>query len=254
MINKLVWGLYFEEFSDIINTNGYVESIRFYTFINFHRLSITHAKKLGYECILYIPFHLHKYFLDLGITLKIPPDVGNTFFDYIKNYILSVEEGDYLIIDGDLILNNRLPNITADLIYEKKESQSWDLFYKNEVENLTKLGIGDIIPEWTGKKRFDVINIGLVHTNDEEFKKIWIDRWNRVKNFVESNVKEKQTRYTPIAAQYMLTELVHYYNLNVKEFETNSPKNTYIHYMGDKKLTAYFIPTDRILTFNPTLI
>ena len=46
MINKLVWGLYFEEFSDIINTNGYVESIRFYTFINFHRLSITHAKKL----------------------------------------------------------------------------------------------------------------------------------------------------------------------------------------------------------------
>ena len=94
----------------------------------------------------------------------------------------------------------------------------------------------------------------MVHTNDEEFKKIWIDRWNRVKNFVESNVKEKQTRYTPIAAQYMLTELVHYYNLNVKEFETNSPKNTYIHYMGDKKLTAYFIPTDKILTFNPTLI
>jgi aspartate/methionine/tyrosine aminotransferase len=49
-------------------------------------------------------------------------------------------------------------------------------------------------------------------------------------------------------------KLVDYYKLNVKEFETLSPKNTYTHYMGDKKLTAYFIPTDKILTFNQTFI
>jgi hypothetical protein len=245
MINKLIWGLYFED--EDLNQN-------LYTLINFHRLSITNANKLGYDCVLYTPHYLHKYFTDLTVKLVDIPKVGNVFFDYVKNYILKVEKGMYFIIDGDLILNQRLPTINADLIYEKKEPQSWELFYKNEVETLTNLGIGDIIPEWTGKKRFDILNIGLVYVKEDNFKEIWIDRWDKVKHFVETNIKENQSSYTPIAAQYMLTELVDYYKLDVKDFKTNSSKDTYIHYMGNVKNTISFIPTNKILTFNQTLI
>lgn len=245
MINKLVWGLYFENVD--LNQN-------LYTLINFHRLSIINANKLGYDCCIYTPKHLHRYFDDLKVHIVDVPKISSVFFDYIKHYILKNEKGEYLIIDGDLILNQRLPNIDADLLYEKKESQSWDTFYKNQVDTLTNLGIGDIVKEWTGKKRFDITNIGLLHIKDEQFKKIYIEKWDLVKDFVESNIKEGHWDYTQIGAQYMLTELIEYYKLNVKDFKTESPKNTYIHYMGNVKNNTSFIPKDKVLTFNQSFI
>lgn len=254
MTNRLIWGLYFDEHSEHINLNGTVPSIRFYTFINLHRLSINHAKTLGYDCSIYIPPHLHKYFDDLGIEVKNVTYGGNNFFDYVKNYILKVELGEYIIIDGDLILNKRLPSLSAHLLYEKQEPQSWKLFYRDEVNNLNRLGIHNIIPEWTGKKRLDIVNIGLLSVENEEFKNIWLDRWDKVKFFVESNITTNQIRYTPIAAQYMLTELIEYYNVDTKDFKTLSLPSTYTHYSGESKFTSSIVPDNRILKFNNYLI
>ena len=254
MINKLVWGLYVDyETCEGIDNNQDIKS-KFYTLVNFHRLSITNANKLGYECCIYTPKHLHKYFSDLKVRIVDVPRVGNAFFDYIKNYILKTEKGEYLIIDGDLILNQRLPSIDADLLYEKKESQSWDTFYKTQVDTLTNLGIGDVVKEWTGKKRFDITNIGLLYIKNEQFKSIYIDRWDKIKNFIESNIEDGYWDYTQIGAQYMLAELIDYYKLNTKDFKSESSKNTYIHYMGNDKNTTSFIPIDKVLTFNQSFI
>lgn len=252
-MNKLVWGFYFDDINDIELEKDNSTKTKFYTLVNFHRLSINKAKLIGYECYLYTPKYLHKYFYDLNINLKDIPNVGNIIFDYVKNYILKVEKGDYLIIDGDLILNNRLPNLTADLLYEKNEVRSWNEFYNNQVILLNKKGIGDIIPEWSGKKYNQIINIGLFQIYNNEFKKICIDRWDTIKEFIEKEIGF-ESGYTTVAGQYIITELVNYYKPHTKDFKSLSPKDTYIHYMGDIKFEKKFIPHDRILILKQSII
>lgn len=244
MVNRLIWGIYLDETS----------SSDIFTLINYHRLSIKSANKLEYDCYLYAPKYLHKYFTDLNVKLLDIPNVGNVFFDYVKNYILTVESGEYYLLDGDLILNKRIPSLDADVLYEKKEPQSWKLFYESQVNNLTRLGIKELVPEWSGAKRFNILNIGFLYIKDPSFRKLWTERWKTVKEFVEEKVDQDHTEYTPIAAQYLLTELVDYYNLSRIDLHSNSAHNTYVHYMGKIKYNSTFIPQDRLLTFNTSLI
>jgi len=254
MLNKLVWGIYFDDVKNIYIKNNNDVTKKFYTLVNFHRLSIVRAIKLGYECVLYCPPNLFQYFNDLNVTLKEVPNLGIILFDYVKNYILKNEKGNYLIIDGDLILNSRLPNIKSDLLYEKNEINSWNFFYKTQVETLNKLGIRDIIKEWTGNKRNQIINIGLFQINNKDFKELCTDRWDLVKKFIEINIGETTTQYTVAAGQYLITELVDYYQIETKEFKSSCIPNTYIHYMGSSKFEKTFIPHNKILSFKESII
>jgi len=257
MENTLVWGMYLGEnrIQDSMNQTKW-----FWTYINYHRLSIKKALDLNYQCHIYINENIKEHFEDLNVTIHIVENLNSTLFDFITNYILKGEHKNCYIIDGDLILNKRLPELSSSIIFERLETNVWDKLYKRYVDSLNKLNINTNIPEWTGEKYTHLINIGILKINNNEFLKTYLDRWDTFKEFIETNKTKlfyrnntiNTNEYTIIGAQYLLTELVNYYKLDYLELNKinyNNSKPYYIHYMGEQKFTNGIVPYNDIIQF-----
>lgn len=244
MKNKLVWAFYHVE----------DKSEKFFTYINFNRLSIKRASSLGYKCKLITPEFLFKYFNDLDLELEEFNSSYSHFFDYTKHYILTNEKEPYIVIDGDLILNSRLPDLEADLIYEKPEVNNWSSMYEKYVNDCSNNDIKDIIPEWTGNKRLEIINIGLINLLNSELKELYLDRWSKFRMFIESHNFDNLVDYAITGSQYLLTEILDYHKFTAIDYRRNSNKNTYKHYLGNAKFNRSFIPKDKLLVFNDNLL
>lgn len=253
---KLVWGLYLPT----TPINIYQFDNKFWAYINYHRLSIKIASDMGYDCHLYLNKEICKYYQDLNVTLHIVDKLKTTFFDAITFYILDTEHKNDLILDGDIILNKKIPDIKADIVYEMKETHSWEWLYEFWVNALTDIGINDIIPEWTGKKYTQIINIGAIQIQNNKFRGIYLERWKTLRDFINKNIDnlpykgtdKNPVEYTTVAAQYLLTELANYYNMHTIDLK---PLKVYKHYVGTQKFTNNLVPYDRILVFtNENLI
>jgi hypothetical protein len=255
-MNTLVWGLYWHEKELSI----YKFNNKFWTYINYYRLSIKHAKDLGYDCHFYLSENIQKYFTDLNINLHIVDFLTPTFYDSINFYILETEHSTCPILDGDIIMYRRLPELNADVIYDMPETNSWDWLYEFWVSHINDRGIKDIIPEWTGKKRNRIINIGLLQIKNTELLNLYKKRWNDFRVYIESNIDNLKYKgdtvntieYTTMASQYILTELVDYYNythLEYKSLNRIEDKPIYKHFVGTQKFTNNLVPYDKIITF-----
>ena len=52
---------------------------------------------------------------------------------------------------------------------------------------MNQLEIKKLIPEWTGKKYIQIINIGAIEIQNDEFRKIYLDRWLSLRDFININ-------------------------------------------------------------------
>lgn len=254
--NTLVWGLIW----DLNNINNSKNIKKFWTYINYHRLSIKRALDLDYNCHIYLSKNIEEYFKDLNVKIHVVPELNSTFFDFITNYILKSEHKNCYIVDGDLVLNKKLPNIKSEIICERLETNVWNSLYEPYVNSINKLNIKKIIPEWTGKKYSQLINIGILKIENNEFIETYLNRWDKFKSFIveqqnllyyKSEVIDT-TEYTIIGAQYLLTELVHHYSLKCVELNSinyNIDIPYYNHYMGKQKFTNGLVPYESILQF-----
>ena len=250
-MNTLLWGLFLPD----TPVNIYNFDNKFWTYINYYRLSIKTASDLGYDCHFYINKEVEKYFDDLNVTLHIIDELNHTFYDSINFYIFETEHKDKLILDGDIILRKRLPEIEADVVYEMKETNSWEWLYEFWVDEITKRGIKDIMPEWTGKKYLQLINIGAIQIQNDEFRELYLKRWNDFRKYIENNrdnlnykfTKGDTVEYTTLASQYIITELVEHYNIKAVDLK---PFKAYKHYVGKQKFTNNLVPYDKVLIFN----
>ena len=247
MSNTLTWGFYWNE------SNNTIDNSIFFTHINYHRLSIKKAIDLGYECHLYIQEHNKEYFLDISVKIHLVNSIDTTLFDWIKHHILCNKIDTGILIDGDVILNSRLPNIDADIIFERYETNAWKSIYGTYVDKLTSLNIQDIIPEWSGRYRSLIMNIGLFKINNEEFKSLYLNKWNRMNQFIKDSNIINKTEFTATATQYLLTELTGYYNMDIKNYYENS-QSDYIHYLGNKKFKNKLVPNNKLLLFKQSII
>jgi hypothetical protein len=220
-------------------------------YINYYNLSITSALKLGYECILYTTDSFAKNFNDINVEIIIVDSEYCDLFDSFKFKVLKERNDDYILIDGDVILHNLLPNLKSDVSFERYETHSWNKFYNDYVNNLTSLNISNHIKEWTGQKRIRIMNCGLLHIQDIEFKNLYLNRWEYLSEFINNNILENRTDYTSTSAQYLLTELCDYYNKSIVDYFSSSDPNTYCHDMGDYKFTNPRVPTDYIIDNSP---
>ena len=254
--NTLVWGLIW----DSNKINHYNDNKGFWTYINYHRLSIKKALDLNYNCHIYISENIKEYFKDLEVIVHLVPNINSSLFDFITNYILKSEHKNCYIIDGDVILNKRLPDINSNIICEQLETNVWDVLYAPYVNSLNKLNVNMKIKEWTGKKYSQLINMGILKIKDNGFIETYLNRWDEFNSFIEEHKNElyyksnivNTSEYTIIGAQYLLTELLHYYKLEYLElnkinYTTNIPY--YVHYMGKQKFTNGLVPYDGILKF-----
>jgi hypothetical protein len=255
-MNTLVWGLFWHDKELPI----YKFPNKFWTYINYYRLSIKHAIDLGYECKFFLSRNILEYFSDLNVELIEVPELTPTFYDSINFHILNSEYRNCPILDGDIILYRRLPEVEADLVYEMPETNSWEWLYEFWVNYINSTDILKIIPEWTGKKRNRIINIGLLHIKNNNLLDLYYKRWNDFRIYIENNkssleykhVNFDTVEYTTMASQYILTELVDYYNYTIIDYKSMNRVEAspyYKHYVGTQKFTNNLVPYDRLLIF-----
>lgn len=253
-MNKLVWTYNPQITSELFPDIN--ESERTTMYINYYRLSIHNAIELGYECVLYTT-HLHlKYFKDLNIDIILVNSIDSKLFDFIKIKVLESRTDDYILIDGDLILNKRLTTHTnLPVSYDFLEIKSWDTIYSDSVKTLTELNLSKEIKEWTGKRRSHITNCGLLHFGDIKFKELYVKKWNLVDRFIKKNIDvSQQINFSATAAQYLLTELIEYYNIESSSFKEVSDSDAYKHYYGASKFKSPIVPSNKIIQLKSTQI
>ena len=253
-MNKLVWTynpqITSELFPDII------ESERTTMYVNYYRLSIHNAIELGYECTLYTADSHLEYFKDLNIDIILVNNIDSKLFDFIKIKVLESRTDDYILIDGDLILNKRLTtHSNLSVSYDFLEIKSWDMIYSDSVKSLTELNLSKEIKEWTGKRRTHITNCGLLHFGDKKFQELYVNKWNLVDRFIKKNIDvSQQINFSATAAQYLLTELIEYYNIESSSFKELSDSGAYKHYYGDSKFKNPIVPSNKIIQLKSTQI
>lgn len=206
--------------------------------------SIISAKNLGYTIELYSNCD----WFDNLVNVK--HDVFNefVFWDAFKTIPLNRND-DYMLVDGDVIFHNKLPELNNSIDVYFDGWESWLDIYDECVNELDTLGISDFIPEWKVKKQ-RVMNIGTLKINNTQLKELYLDRWFKLYEFCKVNKDTIKTfdLCCTITSQYLLTILSD--GLNVHNFSNRlrTPNEYYTHYVGKEK---YNLPIPKI---NKTLI
>ena len=241
-MNTLVWS-----YDKNVRTDKYLGKT-----IDFYKASIRKAKNLGYKTVIYTNSHI---FDDLVDEVH-HRNNEYIFWDGFKFIPLLERDDDFCLIDGDLLLNKRLPieNMDADIIFDVTERRKYSWYYQTGVRLLDTLDIQTIIPEWTIAK-VPIFNCGLLRITNKEFRELYVDRWKTLHDYCAERMdvfsnkhlnKLSKTRneylgtLTTIAAQYLLTILAHQYNMSwsgIRKDEKIPVCPYYIHYVGANKFS-----------------
>ena len=209
---------------------------------NYYKRSIKDAKGFGHITEMYSNDKEFEELVDVFHFI----DKETLFWDEYKMIPLKREE-ELVLIDGDIIWHQSFRlNRGVDVIIDSYETDIWDSLYKDDVEKLTALGIGGVIPEWDGKRR-QVYNTGVLSFNNKELQRLYVDRYERFKQFVMNHRdKANINRCTWIGAQYLLTSIIdvkgysHYaYSKTIGE-----SNGIYTHYLGEKKDKEVYNPLE----------
>jgi hypothetical protein len=249
---KLIWTYDGDVFNGTnININ---KTIR----INFYRLSIYKAKELGYYTVIYVDKKSEKYFIDLvdEIILVDDESVYKKAWDYLKIYVLENRNDEFILIDGDVILNKKLPDFDADIIVDTLEDGNWEIEYLETINQLKDANINSIIDIWDNKKVL-VINAGILYFKNDELKKIYVQNWKRLYNWVIS--KDIEVNYiilTMVLTQYLLTILSNHLKMKIQPINKYMFEKSeyYTHYFGIHKFESNLVPTDILIKFEKTFL
>lgn len=197
--------------------------------------SFESARKLNYSIELYTNDSTLEKYVDV---CNLSTDDGFLFWDSFKFIPIKKDYSDYIIIDGDVFLTNSIQvDNFVDVGFDTFEYNQWESLYKKDIDKLTELGISEHIPEWSNQ-RIPIANCGILYFNDKKFQSIYYDRWDKLHRFVYNNQsKFNVSKCTAIAAQYLLTILINYYNKTYKTYSSNVgvPNEYYTHHAGKKK-------------------
>ncbi len=220
------------------------------TLVNYYILSINSAKKLGYHTIMICNEN------DIGFWDSYVDEVkycnlNSPLWDSFKMYALLTIRGEYYLIDGDVILHNKLPPIETDVVFDSYEILNWTNEYQPTIDILTDLGIKKIIPYWN-TNRIPIMNCGILKINNRMARLLYLIDWKLFNEFVIDNIDSIDTKYaTGVGAQYLLSLIVNEYNLSTTNLTDNLGDygRYYQHYYGSQKYTSPIVPT--INTISP---
>jgi len=219
---------------------NYLENSKLTNYLNMHSISSNLAKKLGYTTEIYTNSDIFDSYFDTIHKF----DYNYIFWDSYKLLPYSLRDDDYMIIDYDLFIHKNI-SFDKDVDFYFDTWESWK-YYDAPVKILTELGIGDVIPEWNSNKQ-KVMNTGILYFKNIDFRKLYYKRYIEFYQFCEQNLDALKT-YKPfqmfgtIAAQYLLTILSTYYNIQHYNFsKIPREKNEYYHHMcGPDKFDVEF--------------
>lgn len=223
--------------------------------INYYIHSIQTAKKLGYNTIIYT--NMPKFFESVAdeiIDIDIVED--SSVWVNLKLKVLEERTDDFCLIDPDVILKDRLPNIDEGIMFDTYEIGNWNREYKNQLIQLNQLGIKDCFPFWKSEQR-PVINCGLLYINSKTLKNEFVKNWKLYRKWLLDNTTSDQIDIDAaamIGEEYLITLLSE--NMGIKHYPLNDYMGQngryHIHYFGNKKITNPLVPTDYIINPNQT--
>lgn len=216
-----------------VNLDSNKKSIIF----NYYLEAIGRCKRLGYTVEMYTDTVEFAEFVDV-IHLR---DSYSLLWDSYKFYPLEERNDNFILLDGDVFLEKQLKLPSSyDLVFDAYESHNWNLLYSKEVKLLTNLGLQSIIPEWRHQPQ-DVYNCGVLYFNDREFKDLYVNRWKKINEFIQTyQNKIDLYKATAVSAQYLLTILSKYYKKSTFHYSNDLgvPNEFYTHHAGKGKYSG----------------
>jgi len=244
---KLIWTYVNIDFKNKLYDNFKMTLKKKMILISYYIESIKSAKKLGYYCIIYTNKECFKYFEDLVVEILLIENYESVLFDGIKTHVLGTREDDYCLIDGDLILNKKLPKFEAEIVFDRYEMGNWTYGYKPTIDIFSNLGIEKYIDIWDTQK-VPIINTGLIYVKDKNLRKDWLRYSNICDEFIKKNNFEGFDIYSAglIAGQYLFTLCVNKSKLEIMEF-FNINDEYYTHHAGTVKYEKPLFPYKHLM-------
>jgi hypothetical protein len=210
----------------------------------FYKKSIHTAKNLGYYTILYTNkdrSHIFEKYADEIITAEDYEE--SPMFDSFKIKVLEERNDDFYLIDGDVILNSRLPDFDVDITFDAYEKEFWKHTYGYQIKELLKFDINNDLPIFNEKadKIFSgeekIFNCGLLRIRNRETKELYIKYWKDFNNFLKRKGKLLNLEHTLVGGQYILTMVAKEMKSSVKPISEilGEPNDYYRHYVGGIK-------------------
>jgi hypothetical protein len=247
---KLIWT--YNDSPVSLENDDYRKIIR----INLAIQSIKAAKGLGYFTSMYCNKESANYFIKFVDEINILEQYDTPFWDCFKIDVLEKETGEFCLIDGDIILHNRLPEFTEDLVIDSFERRTCKRYY-DLFDIIDTLNIKKYVKDWVNDKKLLIINHGIMYFKNESFKQIYLENWKNYGIFVTNNKDNIDDMvYASLTSQYILSILVKKYSINVKALSHSilEKNDYYIHYAGDNKFTNPIVPTNYIISDSKVLI
>lgn len=206
---------------------------------SYYTNSIQSAKQLGYIVEMYSNCD----WFDGLIDIKHSVTNEFVFWDAFKTIPLNRSDN-YMLVDGDVLFRNRLPELDNSIDVYFDGWESWLSIYDECVNELDELGISSIIPEWKVQKQ-RVMNIGTLKINNNELRELYLDRWFKLYEFCKLRKDSIKTfdLCCTITSQYLLTLLSYGFNIHNFSNRLRTPNEYYIHYVGKEK---YNLPIPKI--------
>lgn len=229
---KLIW-----TYSEHLKKGPVNTSLSDNTILEMYEHSIECGKKY-YKTVIYTTETMFDFFKDKVDEVKLlPKDFDYVFLGDLKYHVIEMETEPFILIDGDLFLENKLEiSDDCEIAVECKINQvSEHLIYFNEC--FVKEGICDIIPYWTNI--LSSYNLGLIYVNTSKYKTILCNDFKKIKKFYNEiiepkyNFDKKNLQPSISGVQYFFYLFCIVNNLNVEEI---NKKNKFIHLSSHKKL------------------
>ena len=213
--------------------------------LNYYIHSINTAHKLGYYTIIYCDSLLKEYFITVADEVIILESYENSpLWDSFKIKVLEERNDDFALIDGDVILHNKLPVFKSDITFDSYEINNFKLNYKAILNDLTNMGIGDVLDIWVNKQ-LPIISCGILSVKNAELKQKYVSSWKIYNKFIIDNIDKVDIDFaTMVGAQYLLTILAEGLEQTKLSNFVGEDTKYYKHYCGPLKYNNPLVAVD----------
>jgi|SaaInlStandDraft_1057018.scaffolds.fasta_scaffold13376_3 hypothetical protein len=233
-----------DQIPNILGINDQASYRRFN--FNWFRASIESVKKLGYRIAMYTDKEGLPYWEDypyIDELIEVPKDFYPYYYDSYKYYPHYTRD-DVINIDHDILMHHKLPNFKEDVIGDALLDR-YDLYnnINKDFKVYEKHNVESVIPEWNylhENKTAPCINSGFVLFNNLEFKKLFLERWDKFHDFCASNsiVSTHIGCPTIISTELFLGLLSESHGYSKTSWHSKHKEEYYYnHYVGELKYT-----------------
>lgn len=224
--------------------------------INYYIQSILRAKQFGYETVIYCNSNLVQYFKEIVDEMVIIESYENSIvWDYMKVKVMEDRDDEFCLIDGDIILHDKLPEFKTDIAFDTYETANWIDEYYETVKQLEDLGVKDVIEYWDSNRK-PVISTGIFYLAPQ-FRKEYVAEFKRCNKFINENKDNNsfhKDNISLVGGQYLLTLFVNDRGLSKSNFTNNMGEHGkyYKHHFGKSKFKTPLVSTTTIYNTSQT--